>query len=234
VTTVKVTDGGAGPGWKLVLCLLLALSAIVGLAVRGWEQEKAARAKAEAVNAQNDRQIAALGSQIAQRDAEAALYARRLADAQKAIQTPQQAVQVITRYLPAPDAAPVVVGKADLPQDVLSKLPDSPGYVIFTAKQAQDQAKRDLQCDADQNSLKACRADLIDTVGELGIEKRTAQAWETAEKGGTKWHRLVKSLKVTGCAAAGALVGAEATGGYERGGYAATGAAAGAIYCSIF
>lgn len=231
-TTVKVSPGGGSMWTKLAMLVLLAV------ACGEWAHERDLRAKAEATAAASKRQIGALSQQEATRDAETTEYARKLTEAQQAIKTPQQAVQVITRYLPAvpgrAETAPVVVQKDELPPQTQEKLPDAPSYTILTQDQAKAVAQNDLQCDADQNSLKACNLDRQDDAEKLLLQQAATNAWETAAKGGTKLHRLVKVLKVAGCAAAGGLVGAEVTGSFARGPLAAAGAGAGVVGCSIF
>src|ERR1019366_6551395 len=181
-----------------------------------------------------------------------AITARELA----AVTTPQQAVKIITQYLPAPTAAtgappgpsaasaapaaaqPIpVIAANELDQAVRDQLPPAPSYVILTPDQAEAVAKNDLVCEADRHSLAACSVQLADSTQIAALNDAKAKKYEQALKGGTVLQRVGRVLKYTACAGGGAAIGALATRNSSTPtqlGSVSAGAAGGVIACSLF
>ena len=206
--------------------------------LRGWMLSRDAAIRADA-RAQADEQTVATAQQaIRDRDALAAQYNATLSAQASAIRTPQQAAQVILRYLPpAPAGQPaqppiVTIDRSTLPPDVQKQYPDAPQLALVAPTQLQQLAKDELACDATRHDLATCRADTHDLHLELDAKTDEAATWQAAAKGGTKWQRFGRVLKAVGCAAGGAGVGALASKQDPRG--AAIGAGAGVAACSLF
>lgn len=228
---------------KIEITLFLVAVVLGAIFLKGWILEREARIRAEATQQAGAKTIAADQVAIKYRDSQAEKQSADLARQATAIVTPQQASQVIVRYLPMPQAAvgqpqvtqaPVpIVQKEDFSAAEQAKLPSAPAYGILTQQQLVDQAKNDLACQAQAGQLAACQSDKTDLAGEITAETATANAWQAAAKGGTKWQRFSHALKLVGCAGAGAGVGALA--GRKSPAIGATfGAAAGVSACSIF
>ena len=140
-------------------------------------------------------------------------------DAQlQAVKNKPATVETVTKYLPLP-----LPPKSEIKVETL---PDAPLPQLVLTGDAQENlnAIRDmevahLKCD---NDLTACGK-------ERDQWKLNSQNWESAAKGGSKMHRFLKVLKVTGCAAGGAALGSLA--GHKG---AAIGSGAGVVTCSIF
>ena len=223
---------------KITLVVGIAALLLAGVFLRGWLLERKARNQAEAVTAAQEKVIASAQQAIVVRDAVAAQKDKILEAQSAAMQTPQQAVQVITRYLPAPTGAPaspgpVVIAKADLSPAAQKDVPDSPSYTIFTQAQTLAQAKADLACTVTQNDLSTCKADLADRQTQLTAKTAESTSWENAAKGGTKFHRFLGIGKKVLCGAAGAYVGAKVD-KTSPATAAAIGSAAGITTCSLF
>ena len=217
---------------------------LLGMAfVRGWMLEREARTKAESTAQQQAVVIAAAQSSIAARDKDAATLTATLTAQAARVQTPQQAAQVILRYLPAPPpvpgqpaAAPTVIptiARTDLSPALQQSLPAAPSFTLLTPTQVEQVAKDELACDATRHTLAACQADTADLHAELTAQSAETSAWKAAAKGGTKFQRFVRVLKYTGCAAAGAGAGALAARNSPAPA-AAIGAGAGVAACSTF
>jgi hypothetical protein len=148
------------------------------------------------------------------------------------LKTKAQAVKVITRLVPTVGPLPEISGD-ELPADVRSKLPDSPGagYTVVPDGAMVKIGQRFVQCDADAAHVVKCEADLDDTRRMVTAKEDQRAEWEKAAKGGSRWQRVKKVLLVTGAAAGGAAVGAQ---GPQKTQGAAIGAATGATLCALF
>jgi hypothetical protein len=232
---------------KLEIGGLLAALLVAGLFLRGWMAERDARNTAEAFAKAQTVKADALAAQISASKDSAAAYEAGKAAAAAAITTPQQAVKIITQYLPAPPAAPgeaapapvaiPIVSANELDADLRAKLPPAPSYAILTPDQSEAIAKNDLACDAAQHSLAACSVQLGDETQIAALNQAKADKFEQAMKGGTWKQRVGKVLKSAACAGGGSAIAALATRSSPAStqfGSVAVGAAGGAIACSIF
>jgi hypothetical protein len=222
---------------KIEILGVLVLALVAAAFLASWIQEREARIKAEATQAADEKVISVTADAIKSRDALAAQYTAALAKQAAAVQTPQQAAQVIERYLPAPAGAPaapiVTVDRAQLTPSQQQALPNAPSYGVLTNTQLEDVAKEELACDAAKTNLTACQADEADLHTEIAAKTNEASSWEAAAKGGTKWQRFGRALKCAGFSGAGAGVGAVADKSHPAEG-SVIGAAAGVIGCLLF
>lgn len=226
--------------------IVLVFAVVLGAAfLRGWMLEREARNSAEAFSQQQEALIAELNkSAEASRAQDEAYRAGKSAQA-ASVTTPQQAVKIITQYLPAPrtapDASPApqvaipVVPAEQLDAAVRAELPAAPSYAILTPDQTEAIAKNDLECDADRHSLAACSQELADANQARQLTAAEAARWKQTAKGGTLLQRIGRVLKLSVCSAGGAAIASYATNNSSSQ-YAAvaSGAAAGAIACSLF
>jgi hypothetical protein len=228
----------------LVLCAMF---------VRGWMAERDARNSADAFAKAQTAKADVLARQITVSQVQADDYRAIMAGESASVTTPQQAVKIITQYLPAPPAAPSTPGEAaapaaealpipivaanELDQLVRDQLPPAPSYAILTPDQTEAIAKNDLACDADRHSLAACTVQFADETKIAALNQSKADMYDQALKGGTWKQRVGRVLKYTGCAAGGAAIGALATRNSPTGtqlGSVSAGAAGGVIACSLF
>jgi hypothetical protein len=225
VTTQRKFEIGGAAG----LAVLMLLFAVSWLRAREDNIRAAANAAADA------KVVAASQQAIVSRDALATQYANSLTAKSATITTPAAAVQVIEHYLPAAIAQqPIAVVKTtDLPADVQKELPVSPSFAMLTPDQVQQVAKDELACDATQNTLTACKADIGSMQTQLKATSDEAAQWKTAAKGGTKWQRFGRIMKSVACAGAGAGAGALVD-KQNAGIGAAIGGAGGVAACSMF
>lgn len=203
-----------------------------------WQREREARIRAEVQTQADEKLVQAKDAAIHDRDALDAQYAAALSHQSDAVKTPQQAAQVILRYLPAPagQAAPASipeVPRAALSPEVQKTLPDAPSFSLLTPAQIQQVARDELACDATRHSLTTCQQDAVDLKAQVALKTDEAHTWETAAKGGTKLQRFGRVLKGVACAGAGATLGALASQKNPITG-AAIGAGAGVAGCSLF
>ena len=226
-----LTDGG---GVKLSTIIHLVsyagLILIVVMLVKFWMDESIGRARAEATSQAEKRVQESADARIAERDKIFLTEIASLKAENSQIRTQQQAVRVIEKYIPT--AAPAVqVTKDDIKPVTAAKLPDSPGYTIRTEAQEIELAKNINQCQQDKAGLTNCEANKADLTAKLDSAKRERDEWQKAARGGSKWKRLGKSLKVLGCAGAGAALGGLSK---RPAPGAAVGAVAGGALCSVF
>jgi len=127
-------------------------------------------------------------------------------------------VQTVTKFLPSP----LAVGS----EIKVEQLPDSPVPQLVVTGDAQKNLQAIQSMEIDHLE---CKKNLDACTKERDQWKLNSENWEQAAKGGSKTHRLLKVLKVVGCAGGGAAVGSL---GKWKG--AAIGASAGAATCSIF
>jgi hypothetical protein len=135
-------------------------------------------------------------------------------------------VQTVTKFLPAP-----------LPpgsEVKIEQLPDAPKPQLVVTGDAQANLQTiqnmeiaHLECD---KNLRSCRDTVTQKDNVIAALSKERDTWKETAKGGSKTHRLVKALKVIGCAGGGAALGSVI--GKTRG--AAIGGAAGAGTCSVF
>lgn len=230
---------------KIEICFILFVLVIGALFLHGYLAEKAASAQADTFAKAKDAQVDQLSQQLSASKAEASTYQAQMAKAAAKVTTPQQAVKIITRYLPAqptPAGAPSPAAEAipvipanELDKAALDQLPPAPDYAILTPDQAVAVAKNDLQCEADRHSLTACTQQLTTSQQISALNKAEAGKYKQALAGGTIKQRIGRELKSAGCSAAGAVIAAFASRGSPSQ-YPATaaGAAGGAIVCSLF
>jgi hypothetical protein len=222
---------------RLILGLTVLL--FVGWFAYGLVVEHDLRVKAEAATAADAQVIAAKDQAIAATNAAAATANAALQHQSQALKTPQQAIQVIEHYLPAPAAgapapAPIqVVPKASLPAADQTGLPDAPDVALVPTDTLTALARQQLACQQTGNSLTACQQELADETAKYNAEVATAKTWETAAKGGTKFHRILRVARQAACSAVGAGAGKLVDTQHGAQG-AALGAAAGVIVCSLF
>jgi hypothetical protein len=216
---------------------------VVAFFVTAYVREREARIRAEDQVAATKQVMDSTNAAIASRDQLAAANAQKLEEESSAITTPQQAAQVIVRYLPTPPTAPGAPAAAPVPLQTIQAgdltaqgqkdLPDAPTDVILTAAEAESQAKEDLACQASTVDLTACTADKVDQKTQIAALEKQSDAWEAAAKGGTKVQRFLKVMKFVGCAAAGAYAGTKIDKAGPGTG-AAVGGASGVAACSLF
>lgn len=174
--------GGIKPSTWLHLACYASLLLVVGILVKSWSDERVGRAVAESssqtekiVRAQAktelDKQVADLKAEIAQ------------------VKTTPQAVKVIERYVP--QAAPVVVQKAELPASVTEKLPDSPDFTIRSQPQ-------EIALAQTVTAFEVCKATLQTCQNATASLTRERDQWKIAAKGGTKWQRFKSAMKYIG------------------------------------
>jgi len=203
-----------------------------------WQREREARIRAEVQSQADEKLVQTRDAAMKDRDALDAQYAAALSRQAAAVQTPQQAAQVILRYLPAPagQSAPATipeVQRAALSPEVQKTLPDAPSFSLLTPAQIQQVARDELACDATRHSLTACQQDAVDLKAKVALKADEAKTWETAAKGGTKLQRFGRVLKSVACAGAGAGLGALVSRKNPMTG-AAIGAGVGVAGCSLF
>jgi hypothetical protein len=212
----------------------------------GWWHEHELRLHAEAIADAQQKVATAAQQNIKDRDAIQAKSNAAFAAQAAAVQTPQQAAQVIVKFLPAPVAAASfapgtpppaqaqipIVAAADLPAAVQSQLPAAPSYGIFTPDQMQSIARSEISCQATTQDLATCKADEVDLHTQVTAAQKQSAAWETAAKGGTKFHRLLKVGACIGISGGAAWAGSKF--GINPATGAAIGAAAGTVVCSLF
>jgi hypothetical protein len=128
---------------KIEIFAAIALLLIVGCLLRSWQLEREARIRAEVTVKADETLVTehadALDRQIA------------------AINTPQQAVQVILHYLPptpvvlgqpTPPAATIPsVSREALSAELQKELPASPSFSMLTPPQIEQIARDEIQCD---------------------------------------------------------------------------------------
>jgi len=238
----------------IFLCAVIVFS-LSACFVRGWILEREARVKAEA-NAAAKQKIVEAQQQVID-GAQDSIKARDQTSAQKdstitALEvslrnskTPQQAIRIIHDELPAPAGQPTpaptqVVDTDTLPPAVKAAFPDDPSLALLPIATLKSMADRLLVCKQTTNDAATCKADLADTrtivtatQTQLAAKTAESKSWETAEKGGTKFHRFFGVAKQTACAAVGSGGGAMADKAHPAAG-AAIGALAGVLVCSIF
>ena len=237
----------------IFLCAVIVFS-LSACFVRGWILEREARVKAEA-NAAAKQKIVEAQQQVID-GAQDSIKARDQTSAQKdstitALEvslrnskTPQQAIQIIHDQLPAPPAgqpapAPIQVVDTDtLPPAVKAAFPDDPSLALLPVATLKSMADQMLVCEQTTNDAATCKADLADThtvvvatQTQLAAEVSERNTWESAAKGGNKFHRFLGVVKQTACAAAGGGGGAAADKAHPATG-AAIGSAAAVLICS--
>src|SRR6266496_88541 len=158
------------------------------------------------------------------RDAALEKQSQILDQQKQTLRTMAEAVKAINQVVPGTEGQIKTVTADQLPEDLRKTLPSAPSFSITPESTAILMGKRLLQCEQDKLTLGACRADLTDTQGQYKLAKESADKWETAAKGGTKWTRAKKGLFYAGAAGGGAAIGAAK--GPEG---AAIGAAGGAL-----
>lgn len=133
-------------------------------------------------------------------------------------------VQTVTKYLPAPLPAGSEVK--------IETLPDAPAPQIVVSGDAQANLQALVNMELQHRE---CDANLASCSEKLAAEQQKEQAiakqrddWQQTARGGSKWQRFGKALKVIGCAGGGAALGSiwKAKG-------AAIGGAAGAAACEV-
>lgn len=202
-----------------------------------WQREREARLRAEVQSQTDEKLMQAKAAAIKDRDALAVQYTAALSRQAAAVQTPQQAAQVILRYLPQPAGQPVAtipqVERAALSPEIQKTLPDAPSFSLLTPDQIQRVARDELACDATRHNLTACQQDAVDLKAQIALKIEEARTWETAAKGGTKLQRFGRVLKSVACAGAGAGLGALVSQKNQITG-ATIGAGVGVAGCSLF
>lgn len=200
----------------LISCVLVSLAVFV----HGCHRQTQLLTTAETASRETDHQIAAADAVIAARDRATAAATVQLTRQEEVIHTPQQAVKVLVRYLPAPaapagsavppesPAAPVTVERAELSPALQATLPAAPSFTLFTPAQTVAVARDELRCDATTRQLATCQADAVDLHSQLAAAEGETKAWRTAARGGTRLARLGRVLKLVACAGAGAGAGA--------------------------
>lgn len=245
------------PNWVKIGAAVLVLAFVV-LGGCAWLQEHDARlkaeTKAEALQPAIDKANAdsqAKDKSIANRDAAATQMQTAILQQSEQIKTLSQALTSIQKFQTAnaplgskPGSTPaategVAVAKSDLTAAALAKLPDAPGYAIFTEAQVTGIAQSQLKCSADQVLLGKCQGDLADTTVKLADAKAATAAttkqrddYKSALDGGTFWTRLGHAGKCLLLSGAGAGVGALADKAHPALG-AAIGGGAGATACEL-
>lgn len=200
--------------------------------------------QAEASSAADQKIAAAAQASIVARDAQQATVDKTAVQQAAAVKTPQQAVQIIEHYLPAPvvipgqptpaPAAIPLVQTKDLPASVQAELPNAPGQLaLLTPDQLQSIARADIACTATASDLSTCAKDKADLQTQLKAANDRANTWEAAAKGGTKFHRFLKAAERAGCSAVGSAAGSIVDKNHPTRD-AAIGAAAGSAICSLF
>jgi hypothetical protein len=213
--------------------LILAGAAVCLLAVIAfaalYASEKIAGASAKATVEAKQQVIEAAQKSMEARERAWREDLERWEREKEAIKSLPQAVKVIERYVP--QAAPAVqVSREQLSASDRAKLPESPGYTVRTEAQEVALGTEIVQCQQDRAAFSKCAGDKADLETQLRAAREQKEALEKALKGGTKWQRAKKAVKVSGCAGLGAAPGA--LGKDARA--AVVGAAAGAMLCSIF
>ncbi len=136
-------------------------------------------------------------------------------------------VETIIKQLPAP-----LPTGSELKVESRPAGPDAPAPQVVLSGDAQtnlnfirDQLLDHRECDV---NLGACNQKLTEQGKELIAAVNQRDIWKQAAQGGSKTHRMVKMLKVIGCAGGGAALGSlwKARG-------AAIGGAAGAGACEV-
>ena len=234
------------PIHKLEAAVILGSLTIGALLAIGWERDHQRMLRAEAVAQERQKGIDARDRTIRTRDASAKTYDAAIDKQAAAIKTPQQAVQVIVRYLhdqapagsPAAasaqaQAAPVTVDRAQLSPELQKELPDSPHATLFTDDQVEQLGKDALVCDKATHDLVTCRADAKDLRANVAAEQANAATWKAAARGGTRLQRLARVVKYVACAGAGAAAGQYIDKQSPAAG-AAIGSAAAVSTCAIF
>ena len=218
-------------GFLLVLCF-------IGLFARGWRDERVARNRAEVVASAQQKLIAQKQTEIDARDAAAATFSRQTLARRANLSTLPQAVKAIEQTLPETDpgfaSEPILtVHRGDLSDAIRASLPPAPDYAILTPIQTVAIAKDELACSVAQNDLQACKSDRFDLAAQVRSAQVESDAWKSAAKGGSKWHRFGRAIKLVGCAAGGAAGGALLSRSSPTTG-AAIGSAAAATACQMF
>jgi hypothetical protein len=204
-----------------------ALIAIILLFIGFWVQEKIANVKAQAIEDAQKQVQAEAQKRIDDREKQFDMERKQLLDKIKAVKTPQQAIT----------ALPSVV---ELPKPI-EMLPDAPsanggsgqvsGGAVIPTESIKPLFDRLATCKLTESGLTQCQADKKDMQIQLDAANVEAHQWKLAAKGGTKWHKFGKALKVIACAGGGAAIGSFSQ---QKQMGAAIGAAGGAAVCSIF
>src|SRR5262249_27226789 len=129
--------------------------------------------------------------------------AQAIADLEAARSKPAT-IQTVTKYLPAP-----------LPQGSevkIEQLPDAPKPQLVVTGDAQQnlqaiQNMELLHAECDRNLL-GCRQVEAQKDNVIAAVTKQRDEWQKLSKGGSRWHRLGRALKVVGCAGGGAALGA--------------------------
>jgi hypothetical protein len=210
--------------------------------VAGWVREHDLRVHAEADSAADKKVADAAAVSIKTRDAAQVQVDADAVKQAAAVQTPQQAVEVIEHYLPAPVAVagqpaasqssiPVVATK-DLPAAMQSQVPNAPTVALLTGDQVEQIAKDQIACAATTSDLGVCKADFADQVTQTNAYKASSASWEAAAKGGSKFKRFLTVAKYTGCAFVGGFAGSKLS-PQNSGKASAIGAGTGVVACSL-
>jgi hypothetical protein len=115
----------------------------------------------------------------------------------------------------------------EVPLAPTPKLPDAlPDAPSATLNRVQLEGLADYQA-----SCRTCEVERESLKTQLSAEVEKSKAWERAAKGGSKWRRFGKAMKVIGCAAGGGALGSLSR---QPAAGAAIGSASAAAVCSIF
>jgi hypothetical protein len=151
--------------------------------------------------------------------------AQAIADLEAAHNKPAT-VQTVVKYLPAP--------MPEGSEVKLEQLPDAPAPQIVLSGDPQTNLQALLNMEL---AHKECDINLHSCSEKLAAEEQKQQAlttqrdeWQKAARGGSKWHRFSKSVKVSLCAGAGAGLGLLAK---QKSTGAAIGGAVGAAACEV-
>jgi hypothetical protein len=219
---------------KIIVALSVVILVVAAIMGKFMLEQKRALDNAAATTTADEANISRLQSDRDARDKTDALQQRASVVAQSEVKTSADAVKVITRYLPSIPAnalpAEVVVAQGDLSTTERAEVADAPSYVLQTQDAALSIAKNLIACDADRQSLAACKDDLKDADAQTAAQKHESSTWQAVAKGGTKTHRFLNVLKCVGTSAAGAAAGAVT----KQTKWAVVGAGAGVVACQLF
>lgn len=200
-----------------------------------WIQDSISHARAQAKVEAQQQIMDATDKRMNDRAAEFKAEMEVLKQSIDKVKTPDQAIRYIHDNVPALATVqqakdmPVSLPNAPVPQGMRTVTVHDDDAIVPSAKLIES-AELVNKCQQDTKGFLKCQQDVTDTQTKLDLAIKQRDEWKVAAKGGSKWHRFGKALKVIGCAGGGAAIGSLSQ---QKQMGAAIGAAAGAGICSV-
>lgn len=200
-----------------------------------WIQDAIAHARAQAKVEAQQQVMDATDKQMKDRADTFKAEIEVLKQSIEKVKTPDQAIRYIHDNVPALASVqqakdlPVSLPDAPTPQGMRRVMVHDDDAIVPSAKLIES-AELVNRCQQDTKGFLKCQQDVGDTQTKLDLAIKQRDEWKSAAKGGSKWHRFGKALKVVACAGGGAAAGSLSS---QKQMGAAIGAAAGAGICSI-